>query len=85
MRWNLEAMLEDKEWVAGPTITIADIALVTTVSNIESCGTDVSIYPQLSAWYERTKAALEPYGYEEINQSGADQFGEWLKSKLDSQ
>ncbi|PSN29400.1 Glutathione S-transferase 1 [Blattella germanica] len=43
-------------------------------------GVDISAYPNVSSWYERMKTELP--GYDEINQAGANAFGQIFQSKL---
>ncbi|PNF22939.1 Glutathione S-transferase D7 [Cryptotermes secundus] len=76
----LNLFLEGQDWVAGDNITIADICLVVSVSNSEAIGADISVFPNLVAWYEKMKTELEDY--EEINQTGANVLGEMFRSKL---
>nr|QHU79981.1 glutathione S-transferase D6 [Bemisia tabaci] len=78
----LEKILENSEFVAGDSITIADVALVTTVSNYEVVGVDLSKFPNIHRWYITCQKILP--GYDEINLKGAVELKElWedLKSK----
>lgn len=43
---------------------------------------DLSKYTNISNWFQRCKKALSDYGYEEINQAGADMIANIFKSKL---
>ncbi|KAJ8972605.1 hypothetical protein NQ314_000096 [Rhamnusium bicolor] len=48
-----------------------------------ACGAfDLTKYENLWQWYQRAKTAMSGFGYDEINQSGADAFGGIYKSKL---
>lgn len=42
---------------------------------------DLVPYPNVKAWFLRTKDALAPFGYEEINQTGANMMAGFLKNK----
>ncbi|XP_069699770.1 glutathione S-transferase 1-1-like [Periplaneta americana] len=64
----LEKFLEGERWVAGNDLTIADIALLTTVTIMKDVGYDVSKHPNVSRWLKMAKETLE--GYEEIITEG---------------
>lgn len=40
---------------------------------------DFSAHENVAKWFERTKKALEPYGYDEIDRSGAQMLAGFLK------
>lgn len=77
----LDGFLEKGMWVAGHQMTIADFSIIANVSTAEAVGVDLTNYPNLYDWYERTKAAMADYGYDEINQEGANILGKLFKSK----
>ncbi|XP_044745310.1 glutathione S-transferase D1-like [Coccinella septempunctata] len=79
---QLNDFLENEKWVAGTNITVADFSIITIVSTAEAIMFDVNKYANVSAWYKRSKEAMASFGYEEINQSGAEQFGNVFKTKL---
>ncbi|XP_055923641.1 glutathione S-transferase D7 isoform X1 [Eupeodes corollae] len=82
LRW-FEAMFKNKqEFSAADHFTIADLSLTITVSQMEAFGLDLGPYPKIRGWLKKCKEELEPYGYEEINQSGADALKEMLHSKM---
>ncbi|XP_069700622.1 glutathione S-transferase 1-1-like [Periplaneta americana] len=62
------------DWVAGRCLTIADIALVVSVSTVDALGFDVNKYSKVAKWYNRCKATIK--GYYELNQHGALKFRE---------
>ncbi|KAL5283288.1 hypothetical protein ACFFRR_005895 [Megaselia abdita] len=78
----LECMLKGKTWLAAEHFTIADLTCGVTVSQIEAFEFDLRNYPKTRDWLQRFKDELEPYGYQEINQSGADVLAEMFKAKL---
>nr|AFM57703.1 glutathione S-transferase D2 [Tribolium castaneum] len=78
----LDGFLKNQSWVAGDNLTIADFAIITVVATAEGVGFKISNYPNVFAWYQRAKNAMSTYGYEEINQAGANGFGSVFKSKL---
>ncbi|KAF2886397.1 hypothetical protein ILUMI_19777 [Ignelater luminosus] len=81
LEW-LDGFLKKSMWVAGQQMTIADFSIIANVSTAEALGIDISDNRNVWAWYERTKQALAEYGYEEINQEGADMLGKLFRSKL---
>lgn len=82
---HLDNFLENQIYVAGENLTVADISIITVISTIDASGSvDISKYPNIWMWYQRTKKAMESFGYEEINQSGAHVFGQMYKNKLAS-
>ncbi|XP_063391066.1 glutathione S-transferase D7-like isoform X4 [Cydia fagiglandana] len=75
----LNTMLEGRAFVAGDNMTIADITIVVTLTNLEAFGYDFSAHDNVTKWFERTKKALEPYGYKDIDQAGAQILASFLK------
>lgn len=59
-----DAMLKGRTWCAGDSLTVADITLLVTVSQIEAMDFDLKPYARVMLWLNRCKSALEPYGYE---------------------
>lgn len=56
-RWltYLEVQLQDRDWIAGPDFTVADILLATVLREVRK--TDLlEAYPQVKAWYDRALA-----------------------------
>nr|CAD7458691.1 unnamed protein product [Timema tahoe] len=62
----LETFLEGQQWVAGTSLTIADISIAVTLSSAEAVGFDVSPskYPNLYRWYTEAKNSIS--GYNEL-------------------
>ncbi|CAB3235831.1 unnamed protein product [Arctia plantaginis] len=75
----LDTFLDGRAFVAGENLTIADITIIVTITNIDAFGFDFSQHENLKKWYERTKKALEPYGYHEIDMAGAQMLASYLK------
>jgi glutathione S-transferase len=65
-------------YVAGGNITIADYAIVSTLTTIEAVGHDLSKFPNIQAYLVKVKNEIEDY--QSLNQDGADQFGEFAKA-----
>ncbi|PSN30080.1 hypothetical protein C0J52_27540 [Blattella germanica] len=72
--WEREAyqifdnILEAQIWTVGDHLSIADIALVTTVSSAEIFGFDLSKYSNVTKWLARAKRTIP--NYEELNHVG---------------
>ncbi|XP_053605296.1 glutathione S-transferase 1 isoform X2 [Plodia interpunctella] len=75
----LNTIMEGKTFVAGDNLTIADISIVITFTNLDAFDYDFSEYENLTQWFERTKKALEPYGYMEIDHAGGQILASFLK------
>ncbi|KAF4522944.1 hypothetical protein B566_EDAN012639 [Ephemera danica] len=69
-----DKLLEGETWVAGKTMTIADLTTASTVATAEVVGFDVSRYSNVSRWLAHAKTTIP--GYDEINQRGVDMFKE---------
>jgi glutathione S-transferase len=69
---SLEYALAAHEYVAGDQLTVADIALATSISTADAFGHDFSGYPHIGKWFARCKSEIA--GYEEINQHGLDKL-----------
>ena len=52
----LNEHLASREWVSGSSITIADLAIATSLGNAERAGFPVRSYPAVQAWFERVQA-----------------------------
>ncbi|KAL0832180.1 hypothetical protein ABMA28_001635 [Loxostege sticticalis] len=76
----LNTMLEGKAFVAGDNLTLADVSIIVTFTNLEAFEYDFSQYENVVKWFGNTKKALEPYGYEEIDVAGAQMLAQFLKS-----
>uniref|UniRef100_A0A1L8E4W9 glutathione transferase n=1 Tax=Nyssomyia neivai TaxID=330878 RepID=A0A1L8E4W9_9DIPT len=68
----LNTALEGQKYAAGDSLTIADLALVATISTYDGFKFDFSKYPNVAQWYETCKKMP---GYE-VNQQGVDEFVE---------
>jgi glutathione S-transferase len=75
----LEQALGVQEYAASDTLTLADIALVTSISVVEAFGFDFGAYPNIVNWF--TKCKDEIAGYEEINQHGLNRIKEVVAAK----
>lgn len=78
----LETFLEDKEWLAGDNLTIADLCTVASISSISTVvHIDSEDYPKLSAWLEKCS---ELSCYQEANVPGLEKLEAVLKMKLET-
>ncbi|CAH1961066.1 unnamed protein product [Acanthoscelides obtectus] len=77
---HLNNFIGDNQWVAGNTMTAADIIAVSNIATIDASGAfDLKAYPNLWQWYGRIKEALSSAGYNEVIKKGADMFGKAFK------
>lgn len=76
----LDVFLEGNDFVAGNKLTVADCSLVASVSSIVAVGWDVTPYGNVKNWLAR--CALTIPNYAEANQTGANEFGKAVKSKM---
>ncbi|ALC46047.1 GstD6 [Drosophila busckii] len=51
----LNTFLEGEQFVAGKTLTIADIAMLSTVSTFEAVGFKLDSYPNVAKWYQNAQ------------------------------
>ena len=52
----LEAELAQRDWIAGPTVTIADVALYSYTAHAPEGNVSLADYPHLRAWLARIEA-----------------------------
>ncbi|CAI6368635.1 unnamed protein product [Macrosiphum euphorbiae] len=76
----LDTFLKNSDWVAGDSMTLADISLVSSISTFEVSGVDLSRYENVSKWLQRCKDKM--VGYKEINQVGAERFKAYVVEKI---
>ncbi|XP_055679032.1 glutathione S-transferase 1-like [Lutzomyia longipalpis] len=67
----LNIALAGHKYAAGDTMTIADFALVATISTYEGLKFDLTPYANVTKWFNRCKKHMRGY---EINQRGVDDF-----------
>jgi len=77
----VELYLKDG-YIAGSELSIADFSMAAVLSTIETCH-DLSKFPGIVAYLEKCK--VEMSGWEELNQQGANVFGQWYKDALAKQ
>jgi glutathione S-transferase len=77
-----DTMLKQYTYAAANHFTIADIALCVTVSQIEAFGFEMHSHHKIKAWLKKCKEELEPYGYKDINETGAETLAGMFRAKL---
>ncbi|KAJ2947660.1 hypothetical protein O0L34_g17464 [Tuta absoluta] len=77
----LNTMLDGRAFVAGESLTIADISIIITITNLNEFGFDMAAHDNVLKWFERTKTELEPYGYADIDRAGAQILASFLKKE----
>ncbi|XP_011498164.1 PREDICTED: uncharacterized protein LOC105362421 [Ceratosolen solmsi marchali] len=78
----LDLFLDNENYVAGKSITVADIVILTSVSNYTIFDYDMSKYPNVTRWFEKLQSEVPKY--KEINESGLKEykaFVQFLKNK----
>ncbi|KAL7632196.1 UNVERIFIED_CONTAM: hypothetical protein RMT77_017501 [Armadillidium vulgare] len=80
LKWFNDYYLDGHDFCVGNNLTVADFALVASVTSMIEVGIDMSKYPNITAWVERCKAKMP--GYETENGEGVKAYGEFVKSKF---
>ncbi|KAL3277757.1 hypothetical protein HHI36_013097 [Cryptolaemus montrouzieri] len=68
----LDSFLDKSEYVAGDKLTLADLALLASVSTIEVAKIDLTPYPNVTKWFENVKKTAP--GYDEANGKNVEHF-----------
>ncbi|XP_058447761.1 glutathione S-transferase 1-like [Malaya genurostris] len=72
----LNKFLAESQYVAGDSLTIADLSVLSTVSSYEAAKVDLSKYSNVANWYERL--SKEAPGTE-INKAGLELFRKYFE------
>uniref|UniRef100_A0A1L8E512 glutathione transferase n=1 Tax=Nyssomyia neivai TaxID=330878 RepID=A0A1L8E512_9DIPT len=75
---DLNTIMEGNNYVAGNELSVADLALLATVSTVKGVGANLNKFKNISAWYKRLESIP---GYQE-NEEGAQGLGKYIKSKI---
>lgn len=75
-----DIFLEGQDFAAGGDLTLADLALISTVSTLDVVGFDISPYKNVSRWYAKVKATAP--GYEEANGKNVQIFKQMVDQLL---
>lgn len=71
----LNTFLDGHKWACGDKMTVADFALVATISTYEASGFDFSKYPHVQKWFAQCKTSIPGY---DINQAGVEEFKKYF-------
>ncbi|KAM7360102.1 glutathione S-transferase 1-1-like [Cochliomyia hominivorax] len=74
----LNTFLEGNDYAAGDTLTVADLALLATVSTYEVAGFDYTKYANVKRWYEYCKTVAP--GFDE-NWEGCLELKKWFNKE----
>ncbi|XP_076301000.1 glutathione S-transferase D1 [Lasioglossum baleicum] len=72
----LEKFLENETYVAGKTMTVADLSILATVTSLDACGFDLSTYKNTLRWLANMKSVAPKY--EEANGVGVQAFKKFV-------
>uniref|UniRef100_A0A1B0GQT5 glutathione transferase n=1 Tax=Phlebotomus papatasi TaxID=29031 RepID=A0A1B0GQT5_PHLPP len=75
---NLNTFMEGKPYAAGNELTIADLALLATITSFYEMGANIPKFKNITSWYKRLESIP---GFKE-NGEGAKALGEYVKSKV---
>ncbi|CAG9864020.1 unnamed protein product [Phyllotreta striolata] len=77
----LDGFIGNNEYVAGDSLTLADLAIVSSVSTIELAKIDLSAHGNVVRWFSKVKATAP--GYVEANEKPLQDFRKFVdKLKL---
>ena len=76
----LETFLTRSSYLAGESLTVADLATFANISTMEAAGLDLTKYPHVNAWLQKLKEELT-YA-EAANGEGAKMLGGMYQTKL---
>lgn len=74
----LDTFLEGQKYAAGSSLTVADLALVATISTFDVVGYELSPYKNITRWFANLKATAP--GYKEANEDGCTAFKQMLET-----
>ncbi|KAH8306483.1 hypothetical protein KR018_012668, partial [Drosophila ironensis] len=75
----LDTFLEGQNYVAGDHLTVADIAIVATVSTFDAVEFDITKYSNVNRWYQNAKKVTP--GWDE-NWEGLQNFKKIMQERL---
>ncbi|XP_077263834.1 glutathione S-transferase 1-1-like [Temnothorax americanus] len=73
----MNVFLDGQDYVTGDNLTIADLALVASVTTAEACGFDLGEYQNVSDWLERVQTSAP--GYEKANGEPLEMFKQFIQ------
>ncbi|XP_055683075.1 glutathione S-transferase 1-like [Lutzomyia longipalpis] len=78
MLGDLNTFMEGHLYAAGNELTVADLALLATISTVHGIGANISKFKNIAAWYKRLEKIP---GFQE-NEEGAQTLGKYMKAKI---
>lgn len=78
----LDGFLSEQTFVVGETLTIADLSILSSITQLEALDFKITGYKHLFRWLQKLKEDL-PY-FEECNKEGIEMFRSWARSKQGS-
>lgn len=72
-----DVALKDQRYATGDNLTIADLALIASVSTFELAGFPVANYPNVARWLELCKKTTPGY---DLNEAGLEQFRPYFEA-----
>lgn len=78
----LDGYLEDTEYAAGEFLSIADFAILASVTHLDGLEYSYKAYENINRWANKLKSEL-PY-YKECNEEGIAMFKDWVKSRREA-
>ena len=73
----LDKFLEGQDFVAGKTVTLADLTIVVTVATCEVVKYDFSKFKNVTRWYAKVKSTIPKY--QEITENGIKVFKSFVE------
>jgi glutathione S-transferase len=77
----LDRFVSKTLWFVNENCTLADLAILSNVSQIKACGYDITKHANLQRWYQQCKALP---GFEE-NEAGAQEVGDFFQKIVGKQ
>ncbi|XP_060646763.1 glutathione S-transferase 1-1-like [Drosophila nasuta] len=65
----LESFLDGKKYLAGDSLTVADISIFSTIASFQAIGLDIGKYKNIARWFENGRKVAP--GWDEVEKSAA--------------
>lgn len=75
----LDGYLEETDYAAGDHLSIADFALLASVTHLEGLDWSYKTYANIVSWTNKLKKELKYY--DECNTPGIGMFKDWVKTR----
>ncbi|KAI4484183.1 hypothetical protein M0804_007639 [Polistes exclamans] len=76
----LDRFLDNQDYLAGRSLTLADLALISTVTTAEALGFDVLKYKYVSKWMDKIKSSAP--GYRKANAEGLEILKKFVADRM---